>query len=512
MVGLSPFRLSVWMAAGALAFAGLLAGPAAAGAATGAGGAAGAGGAVGVVGSIGAAGAAARAAVANTSVCNIYCDGRDPADATGDRDAATATVWSRVIELHISDGDDMAWGSIDNGSPTDEVWMDRSFDGGQTWANGSKLGDTTIPSGDTGWRTLMYNIDNPSAQGVGAVRACGKAGNRTEIACTPWLRSTVHAATPVAASVTALMQYFNPSTGRWSSTLGWQDANALTTLIDYMQRSGDSTYAYAISDLYNDNKSTGFVDDYIDDDGWWGLAWLKAYQYTGNSAYLSVAENQDNVMSQYWDSTCGGGLWWSTAKANKNAIENELYLELSAALHNTLSGDTTYLNRAEQEWTWFSGTGLINSSNLVNDGLNSSCANNGNPTYTYNQGVILAGLSQLEIATGNTALLTTANNIASAATTHLVSNGVLVDPCEPNGCASDGYSFKGIFVRDLGQFAQATGTTAYNSFLAGQASSIEASDTNGDGQSGLYWAGPLEDLVFPNQQSAADALTAAIGA
>jgi predicted alpha-1,6-mannanase (GH76 family) len=499
MSGLLPFRSIVlrmlrtpvaWVAAAALAFSGLLAGPAAA---------------------ITTAPVALRATAANTSVCNVYCDGRDPADATGDRKAATATVWSRVITLHISDGDDMAWASIGSGSPTDEVWLDRSFDGGQTWTNGSKLGDTTIPSGDTGWRTLMYNIDNPSAQGVGAMRACGKAGNRSDIACTPWLRSTVHAATPAAASVTALMQYFNPSTGRWSSTLSWQDANALTTVIDYLQRSGDSTYAYAISDLYNDNKSAGFTDAYIDDDGWWGLAWLKAYQYTGNSAYLSAAENQDNVMSQYWDSTCGGGLWWSTAKASKNAIENELYLELSAALHNTLSGDTTYLSRAQQEWSWFAGTGLINSSNLINDGLNSSCKNNGNPTYTYNQGVILAGLSQLDIATGNAALLTTASNIATAATSHLVSNGVLADPCEPNGCASDGYSFKGIFARDLGEFARATGTTAYNAFLARQASSIQASDTNGDGQSGLYWAGPLADLVYPNQQSAADAFTAALG-
>jgi predicted alpha-1,6-mannanase (GH76 family) len=503
MLGLTSFRSialralrsavtwpAAWVAAAALTFSGLLAGPAAA---------------------TTPAPAAPRATAASTSVCNIYCDGRDPAVATGDRTPATATVWSRVITLHVSDGDDMAWGSIDDGSPTDEVWLDRSFDGGQTWASGSKLGDTTIPSGDTGWRTLMYNVDNPSAQGVGAIRACGKAGNRVEIACTPWLRSTVHAGTPAAASVTALMQYFNPSTGRWSSTLGWQDANALTTLIGYMQRSGDSTYAYAISDLWNDNKSAGFTDAYIDDDGWWGLAWLKAYQDTGNSAYLSAAENQDNVMSQYWDSTCGGGLWWSTAKTSKNAIENELYLELNAALHNTLSGDTTYLSRAEQEWNWFSGTGLINSSNLVNDGLNSSCTNNGNPTYTYNQGVILAGLSQLSIATGSTALLTTATNIASAATSHLVSNGVLVDPCEPNGCANDGYSFKGIFIRDLGEFARATGTAAYNAFLGRQTASIQASDTNGDGQSGLYWAGPLADLAYPNQQSAADAFTAALG-
>lgn len=129
-------------------------------------------------------------AAANTTVCDVYCDARDPALSSGDRLASTATVWSRNITLHFDDADDMAWANLADGSPTDEVWLDRSFDGGQTWASGSKLGDTTVPSGDTGWRTLMYNVDNPSAQGVGAVRACGKAGDRTDIACTPWLRST----------------------------------------------------------------------------------------------------------------------------------------------------------------------------------------------------------------------------------------------------------------------------------------------------------------------------------
>lgn len=41
----------------------------------------------------------------------------------------------------------MGWASITNGGPTDEVWLDRSFDGGRTWSSGSKLGDTTVPSG-----------------------------------------------------------------------------------------------------------------------------------------------------------------------------------------------------------------------------------------------------------------------------------------------------------------------------------------------------------------------------
>ena len=455
---------------------------------------------------------AAPAAAADITVCNVYCDTRDPALAPGDRVAATATVWSRQITLHLDDADDMAWANIAVGSPTDEVWLDRSFDGGQTWASGSKLGDTTIPSGDTSWRTLMYNVDNPSAHGVGAVRACGKAGNRTEIACTPWLRSTTHAGTPAAASITALMQYFNPATGSWSGGPGWQDANAMTDLIDYMQLTGDSTYAYAIPLIYQDNGGAGFTDSYIDDTGWWGMAWLRAYQYTGDSAYLQTAEYDANYMDGYWDTgTCGGGVWWSTSKTVKNAIPNELFLELNASLHNALPGDTTYLSRAQQEWTWFSGTGMINSQNLVNDGLDlSTCRNDGNPTYTYNQGVILTGLSQLSLATGSSSLISTANAIATAATTRLVSNRVLVDPCEPNGCATDGYSFKGIFVRDLAEFARTTKTSAYNQFLGTQSSSILANDTDGDGQSGLQWAGPLDDLGYPNQQSASDALNAGL--
>ena len=447
-------------------------------------------------------------------VCHTYCDVRDPSVAAGDRQAASASTFGRSVVLYVSDGDDMAWAVIGSGSPGDEVWMDRSFDGGQTWADGSKLGDTTVPGGAGGWRPMMYNIDDPAKFGVGAVRACGRAASESTIVCTSWVRSTVHAGSPAAAGVTALMQYFNPVNGLWSgSVAGWQDANALTAMIDYMQRSGDATYAYVIPILYRDNlTSAEFTNGYIDDAGWWGLAWLRAYQYTGNGAYLQTAEYDAGYMSQYWDGTCGGGVWWTTARQNKNAIANELYLHINAALHGTLSGDTTYLARARQEWTWFAHTGLINSGNLVNDGLDlTTCRNNGAATYTYDQGVILAGLGQLYRATGDSSLVTAAEKIATAATTRLTAGGVLVDPCEPYNCATDGYTFKGVFVRDLRQFETDAGVTMYDTFLTAQAASITAHDTDPDGQSGLYWAGPISALNYADQQSAQDALNAAVG-
>ena len=125
------------------------------------------------------------APAANTSAQNIYPDVRDPALAANDRVAATVSVSSRNITLHIDDPDDMAWADISNGAPGDETWLDRSYDGGQTWTSGSKLGDTTIPTGDTEWRTMMYNIDNPPNGQVGVVRACGEPEGESTIVCTP---------------------------------------------------------------------------------------------------------------------------------------------------------------------------------------------------------------------------------------------------------------------------------------------------------------------------------------
>lgn len=45
--------------------------------------------------------------------------------------------------------------------------------------------------------------------------------------------------------------------------------------------------------------------------------------------------------------------------------------------------------------------------------------------------------------------------------------------------------------------------------MANQKAAIVADDTNGDGQSGYFWAGPLNNIGYGCQASALDAINAA---
>ena len=323
-----------------------------------------------------------------------------------------------------------------------------------------------------------------------------------------------------AAGIGALQRWFDRSTGQWTSTGWWNSANALTAVIRYAKATGDNSYNGSIAATFTaaQRQHANFINNYYDDNGWWALAWVVAFDLTGDSRYLDAARTIFAHNTGGWDEVCRGGLWWNTANQYKNAITNELFLTLAALLHQRTPGDQNYLAWAQREWEWFASSGLIGPSGLVNDGLTAACANNGGTTWTYNQGVILGGLAALAEITGDPAYLQQGEAIANAALSKLVSPasahppGILVEPCEGASadCNGDQAQFKGIFVRYLYDFWLQSRQTAYRTFIVANARSVWDNNKNANDQFGLRWTGPFDRPDAARQSSALDALNAAV--
>ncbi|HLJ56927.1 MAG TPA: glycoside hydrolase family 76 protein [Chthonomonadaceae bacterium] len=316
------------------------------------------------------------------------------------------------------------------------------------------------------------------------------------------------------AAAAVLHGWYDPERGTWRTTGWWNSANALEAIVDYTAQTRDRTYLPDIANTFEKHQAGHFLNKYYDDEGWWALAWVKAYDLTREPRYLDMAKAIFEDMKGGWDDTFGGGIWWSKDRKYKNAIANELFFTLAARLHRRTPGDGgsgSYLEWAQKSWDWFAASGMINAQSLINDGLNSQGRNNGGTTWTYNQGVILGGLIDLYEITRKKAYLEQAQRTADAAM-HALSgaDGILVEPCEAKGdCGGDGPQFKGIFVRYLGQLYGQTHARAYADFLRRNADSAWTKDRNEAGQFGLRWAGPFDKADASRQTVALDLFLAA---
>ena len=322
-----------------------------------------------------------------------------------------------------------------------------------------------------------------------------------------------------AAGLATLQRWYVQETGLWNTTGWWNAANALTMLDDYSKVSDTPDFRAVMANTFERNsngKFPNFLNEYYDDEGWWALGWAGAYELTHDARYLAMAETIFADMSGGWDDTvCGGGIWWKKPKQYKNAIANELFLSVAAKLAS-LTPDAQkrakYLDWAQREWKWFAASGMINSENLVNDGLDASCQNNHRTTWSYNQGVIIGGLTVLSKQSGDPKPLQAAQSIALSAIARLTDlDGVLHDPCEPARCGNDAPTFKGVFARNLAVLNAAAPVPGFRAFLRRNAESIWK-NRDADGKFGVVWSGPSDLKTAATQVSALDALVAAAAA
>ncbi|MFJ4603743.1 glycoside hydrolase family 76 protein [Streptomyces griseoluteus] len=460
-------------------------------------------------------------------VCDgTSCDGADPATAARDeRPVPATTLYGRTISLHMEQADGLAWGVVENGGAGDEIWLDRSWDEGASWPEGSSLGRTSVPSGASSTRTAMFATRDP--RGLlygGAVRACGRESAHQDGSCTAWARP---APTRARGAADALMASYQTNEGWWRSSW-WNSAVALTSVVDFARATGTHDYDWAVARTFEQNKGVfpaggrssdpvegHFISRAVDDAAWWGVAWVAAYDLTHERRYLDEAVTITDYVRGFWDTnTCGGGVWWNRERTYKNAVTSGLYLWLTSALHQRLSGDTVWGARAVTAGDWYLGSGLINSSGLVNDGLTSGCANNGQTVWSYNQGLAIGGFTELWRSTGSSRYLDAAKRLADAAlsSTALTRDGVLTESCDVGGasCDDNQKQFKGVFVRHLADLASAAGSPAYRAYLVRQADSVWAKDRDPLNRLGQRWAGGSPNQGdWRTQASALAALTAA---
>ena len=320
-----------------------------------------------------------------------------------------------------------------------------------------------------------------------------------------------------ALGIETLQSWFEPKTGLYRTTGWWNSANAITTLADYTRVTDDPRFESALSTAFSAAQKTspGFLNNFYDDEGWWALAWIDAYDITHEQRYLGMANSIFSDMKTGWDDTCSGGIWWSKDRTYKNAIANELFFSVAAHLAARNSDEekkAEYLDWAQREWNWFVHSGMINADRQINDGLDDQCANNHKTTWSYNQGVVLGGLAELHGQTHDAKLLDEANAIAEGTLSNpdlVDKQGILHEPCEPD-CGADGTQFKGIFMRNLASLEQISRKKEYRDFVLGNADSVWKGMKPPKREIGIRWSPPYGKANASTQSSGVDALVAAV--
>jgi predicted alpha-1,6-mannanase (GH76 family) len=299
----------------------------------------------------------------------------------------------------------------------------------------------------------------------------------------------------------------------------WNAHCTLDTLIDYTRLTGDRSYLDTIRFVAaNQPLLDSAINDGVDDMAWAAIAHVKAYRLLHREKSLAAARQIFATMTGYWDDVCRGGVWWDRKRTYKNAVTNELFLLLAASLYET-THQPDYLKWTLREWDWFGGSGMINADNLISDGLR-QCRNSRDTTWTYNQGVVLGGLTALYRFTQERSYLDQAARIATATIETLIATvdgvAILKEPCAvPN---SDQQQFKGIFVKHLAQLtlalppSMAEPRRRFTRFLHANADVLWTHARNDANLCNVYWhGGDQPSIVNATTQTAAlDLLNAAV--
>ena len=339
----------------------------------------------------------------------------------------------------------------------------------------------------------------------------------------------------------------------------WQSALAMLTMVKYAERTHSDSPAYqrVLERIYARNiykplstAKRDFANEFNDDTGWWGIAWLEASRYElsvrHDSAdarkFLAVAEYDARYING-WPRPCGG-IGWAINRPPDTATSAE-FITLAAELTSYRNTPgifydprlaSTWLGDATTALAWLEDERMVDlRTGGLRDALTASCQRTGG-TLTYIQGEMAEALIQLGNALHDRSYYAYAFNfLRYALKPHngLISRGVLQERCErfADQCNHLGFhldlpAYKGVFVSAVSDWSAATHSSLFRPFLLTQAIAVVNGTIRGPkGQPGncatpqtcqfaFSWVGrpepPSLGVTLGGQESALDALIAVL--
>jgi hypothetical protein len=189
---------------------------------------------------------------------------------------------------------------------------------------------------------------------------------------------------------------------------GANDIEVAEDAYQYDHNPTDQATVVALLNRYLVANGTDWsYDGWNDDIGWMTNIFIRGYQLTGQANYLTEAENEWNMgYNRGWDSTLGGGIWENNTDGGKEALSNDNFIFEAVQLYQ-LSGDSTYLTKAEGIYSWVRSN-LVNTTTSnnskgvpgqVNQGVNANGSLNTGDNL-YNSGTWVKAANDLYRVTG----------------------------------------------------------------------------------------------------------------
>ena len=240
--------------------------------------------------------------------------------------------------------------------------------------------------------------------------------------------------------------YYKKSLSDSDEDGSWTDDLDIMVVLDAYENTGDEDKLALINDLSTTwlvyNPPPWNSDGWNDDIGWYTLALMRAYQYTGNTDFYNNAKaGYDMAFARGWDTTHnGGGIWElqpedDSSPANKCVLSNNSLGRVACLIYQS-TNNATYLDQCTQiyDWVWHNlfvpSTGQVYGC-IEQDGT----IDYGNDPY--NQGSMADMANMLWLINNEETFLNDAEMAISFAFSDVTTNGIFSNSGDTGGWTDD---------------------------------------------------------------------------